>query len=170
MNCPLCQSVIESTFGKDAPLLITEEELQDFFTHRREEYVKKLHAPCAKNAGFVGQSKLARSVASHMGDELEQRRAENAGTDRMCAKNIDMREEGDVLNIDYKVGRRKVHETAPFIANWSDVKEEFTNLLDGDIISDMDFAIYYPQVYWLWKYHKKPDLTGLVGSSKRRKR
>jgi len=31
----------------------------------RDEYLKKLYKPCAKNAGFIGGGKLARSVAGH---------------------------------------------------------------------------------------------------------
>lgn len=75
-----------------------------------------------------------------------------------------------MLHITYKVGRRTVRETAPYIEEWQDVKEQFTDMLDGDVISDMDFPTYYPEVYWLWKFHEKPSLDGLVESNKRRRR
>lgn len=54
---------------------------------------------------------------------------------------------------------------------WDDAKDELRELLGGDMIGEIEFATWYPEVFWLWKYHKRTmdDLQGLVGGSKRRK-
>lgn len=164
MPCPLCRAIITGTLQDEEHLPAMQAEL-DAFAKDRDEYIKKLNRPCAKNAGFVGKGRLARSVGEAMGNELERRRAETAGCERMMnAKKAVFTEKDDeaLLHIDYKVGRRKLHETAPLMREWDEVRRELTELLEGDVITSVEFATHYPEVFWLWKWHGSKSLKGLV--------
>lgn len=170
MECPLCRSPIEGVLIQEEHIPAGTEELERF-SNDRDAYLKRLHRPCAVNAGFVGKSKLARSVGAAMGDELEQRRLENAGTDRACAKpskvTFEEDEEDAMLRITYKVGRRTVRETAPLIKDWDEVKAG----LDGEQIYDIvELATYYPEAFWLCKYHKQSTSELISAPAKRQKK
>lgn len=156
MDCPLCQTHIDEVLqlhDKDHSVRALPKELREF-TEQRDEYIKRLNRTCESNAGFIGKGKLARSVGNVIGNELEQRRMENAGTERVCAKpsTVSFEEQGEILQITYKVGRKLIKETAPLIRDWESVKAD----LEGEQIEDaVELATYYSEAYWLCKYHKK---------------
>jgi hypothetical protein len=146
-------------------------ELDDFAT-RKEDYVKTLRSKCASNAGFVGKSKLARSVGRAAGSELEERVLQNQGTERFggMKPTYEMTDDKQMFTVKYKVqGKRKpVEETYSYIANWSDAKDALLEVLDGDRLSTMDICIYYPEYFWLAKYHKQmADLEEVCGEKRR---
>lgn len=174
MECPMCRGVIEAhvTTVAGSTYEDFDSSMVESFEERRSEYVERMRATHKKNAAFLGKSRLARSVGKEIGNELEQRRKENAGTERVMSKKVEFNksDDGETLLITYKVGRRTVKEEAPFIQSWDDVSAAFKELLDGDVLDDLDLPTYYPEIYWLWKYHNKPSLEGMVGSNKRTKR
>ena len=171
MECPLCRVPITGHLLDEEHLPAADSELERFVP-KRNDYLKRLNAPVAKNAGFVGKSKQARAVASHVSNQYEQRVLENAGTNRYAnASKAVFTEDNDEaqLRIEYKVDRRVIKETAPLIHNWSDVIEHFAHVIDGDVISEMDLPTLHPDLFWLWKRHKMTtaDLNGLVEETKR---
>lgn len=104
--------------------------------------------PCAprvaSNAGYTGNGKFARHVAGAIVDELEQRRLENEGTDRLVAKKISVKENDDCLNVEYKVGRRTVREQHALL-NLLDNSDEWDAM---EPVTVLELATYYPQHYW----------------------
>lgn len=165
LPCPFCRQRIESV-SKDPAMdeqPIEPAIIEDFKENHRDDYRRQFAVPMASNAGFVGKSKLARSVGAAALSELELRRAETAGGERMMngSKAIMTLTDNNTLVIDYKVGRSKRHETVPYAeldATLADLKEQ----LAGDFISALDVAIHYHEHYWLLRYHKKPIEEALV--------
>lgn len=104
-----------------------------------------------------------------LGTELERLRTENAGTDRACCKASKITFEEDkeeaLLRITYKVGRKTKKETAPLISDWEQVKEELIEDPPTDLV---ELAAYFPEAFWLCKWHKKP-FEELLINNKRRK-
>jgi hypothetical protein len=172
MQCPLCRGkIIKSVAindvvdglakGESVPVLA--DELKSF-KERRNEYVAELERACAKNAGFVGKSKLARGVAREMGSELEERQKETKGGER-CTSKAEFSVTGNLvdggnvaidgnLEVKFKVGRKTYTEIVPFM-EWESAKNFFVELIAGDNITTLDMATHYPEEYWLWRYHKK---------------
>lgn len=181
MECPLCRGEITGRAVTCNSLLPSQKEL-DEFEPRRDEYLSRLSKPVAKNAGFVGRSKLARSVAFAIGNELEQRILEGAGGDRRMTKSVEFfpsepREkegEEETLRVLYKVGRKTHKESAPLISSWDQVLVEALETMEQPVSDMLELAIYYPELYWLCKWHKKneEDLKegGIIKAEKRRKK
>ena len=65
MPCPLCRNNIEGIIVEESEHVTSLMSQLNQFMEERDEYLKKLYKPCAKNAGFIGGGKLARSVAGH---------------------------------------------------------------------------------------------------------
>lgn len=170
MTCPLCRARISEVLVFEGNILpssaIGPDEIEVFKRERREDYIKQLRAPVAKDAGFKGKGKMARSVAREVGSELENRQRETAGTERVTAKPscIQFTEQpaedaqpADAdnlrnLRIDYKCGRSKRQELHALIT-LDEAREGLLECLSGDKVTLLDVATYYPEYYWLIKYH-----------------
>jgi len=143
----------------------------DAFEPEREEYVKQLKSRMTSNAGFVGKGKLAKSVGRAAGSELEERVLQNQGTDRFggMKAHYTVADDKQTFTVTYKVqGKRKpIQETYAFM-EWDAAKDALHDVLDGERIPTMDICIYYPEYFWLAKYHKKMDELEEVGGVKRR--
>jgi hypothetical protein len=167
MYCPLCRSDISVySLADDNAFLPSEKELESFGAHR-EEYLTLLRRSCAKNAGYVGSGKQARSVGRAMGSELEERVKENAGTDRYGGMKPTFTVDGETFTVSYRVqGKRKpIVETYQY-QEWEQAKEAISELIREDIVG---VATHYPEYFWLTKYHKEMDsLNDILGSNKRR--
>jgi hypothetical protein len=158
--CPLCRGTIETMQEHcEAALLPSRKELDSF---DRDEYKRLLTRSHTKNACFTGKSKQARAVSRHVGNEMEQRQLENAGTDRYGGKDYTFTVDGDLFTVTYKVkGKRKpLIETYAFIRSWEEVLEQLPTPEDP-----MEIATYYPEFFWLAKYYKQ----SLPETNKRRK-
>lgn len=159
-TCPLCRSAIQDVlYYKDQAAVdittpIDPAEIKVFKEERRESYIKNLRAPVTSDAGFKGKSKLARSVAAEVGDEMEQRRKETAGTERVTAKRdtIQFSIQGHDLYVDYKVGRAKRHEEFPLLT-LEETRNALLECVAGDRVSLLDVATHYPDYYWVLRYH-----------------
>lgn len=163
MACPLCRQVIVRKYEylmpeamEPVPLV----EVAEFKLERRTEYVAALRAHHTKNALFVGKSKFSRSVGALAGSELELRQKETKGTERYgVGKKVTFQrlgDDGDTLAVTYKVGRRTINESYPFLT-WEEAR---TQLVDGlraedETVSVLDLATHYPEYYWTWHYHKE---------------
>jgi hypothetical protein len=152
---------------------VAEAEVEEFKKERRAEYRSKFPATLRAGAGFVGKGKLARSVGAAALSELELRQAETRGGERMMnAGKATFARVEDTLVIDYKVGRSKRHESAPYqelVLAMDDLKQQ----LGGDLISALDVAIHYPEHYWLFRYHKMSvdeALKQIGGTAKRERK
>lgn len=174
LGCPLCRAGIldlqESSGGAPIPAPLLES-----FRARRAEYVSRLPGLRLK-AGFMGKSKLARSVNRAMCSELELRERERAGTDRLGAKAVEMRAEGDALHISYKVGRRLLKEQHACV-EWTEAEAALLRELDGEVMATvLELATHYPEFYWLARHHHGADLedvlsrAGAISGGKRRRR
>ena len=159
--CPLCRCVIQESLkyhdteaAGDVPVPVEAEEIRVFKEERRDEYVKRLRAPVTGDAAFRGKSKLARSVASHVGSELEERQRETAGTERVMAKRATISFEivGQDLVINYKLGRAKRREQHPYLTK-EEAAEALVDSLGGDRLSVLEIATHYPDFYWALRYH-----------------
>jgi len=156
LACPLCRKVITSVRVRDEmqpTQPIAELELRNFKDSRRAEYRSRF-VGFKSGAGFAGKGKLARSVGAAALSELEVRQSETSGGERMMngGKAIIQRVD-DSLVVDYKVGRSKRSETIPF-TELDSTLEDLREQLAGDCISALDVAIYYPEHFWLFRYHK----------------
>jgi hypothetical protein len=175
MACPLCRGVIAARTTASGPTGPTIPALQkelDDFSERKEEYVKELKSRCATNAGFTGNSKLAKSVGRACGSEYDERVLQNAGTDRFGGMKAEytVSDDKQLFTVKYKVqGKRKpVEETYAFFQEWQEAKDALLAMLDGERISTMDICIYYPEYFWMAKYHKQMNDLETVGGIKRR--
>jgi hypothetical protein len=124
------------------------------------------------NAGFVGKSKLARSVGTAALSELEVRQAETRGGERMMnASKATFQRVDDVLVINYKVGRSKRCESVPF-QDIALVLDDLKQQLAGDSITGLEIAIHYADHFWLLRYHGKKidDALDEIGASLKRGR
>ena len=154
LHCPLCRQGIEYvSVVLDVAITPSKEEL-DAFRAYKPEYMGLLKKRCTENAGFVGKSKLARSVAREFGDEMEQRVKESAGGDRCMGKKFQFNLDADELKVEFKMGRRTIRESYQYVEDW---KTELTEALAGDTISALDVAIHYPELYWAAKYQGRLD-------------
>jgi hypothetical protein len=126
-------------------------DVHTFKAEHREEYLKNMRAPVTGDACFRGKSKLARSVATEVLSELEQRRLETAGTERATAKRstflVVTNEAQKKMSISYKVGRSKRNEEHP-IMTLDEVRQDLEECLGGDRITALDVATYYPEYFW----------------------
>lgn len=187
MACPLCRVDIRefcSPVSDAQPKLVPKEEVKEFVKTRRGGYLLRLPGFSGRGGvtvkpGFLGKSKLARSVNNAMASELEQRQLETAGTDRMArAKGVEVVENDDdsTLVITYKLGRKAVKEVHPY-KTWEETKAELIVGLDStQLDSVLELATYHPDYYWLVYYHNRgaglEDVlitAGLMGSTKRRR-
>jgi Zinc finger, C3HC4 type (RING finger) len=147
MTCPLCRSVIDR---------VMEHELQDdviepvapalLLDFNREEFIERLRNTHTSNAAFVGKSKFAKSVSRAIGSELEERQMQTQGGERAMAKRSTIEIEivnGNTLEIDYKVGRKKRHESYRLWPSLEEIKEEARS--HGDAL---ELASFYPELYW----------------------
>ena len=167
MECPLCRSKIErnvdlSSMVKPDSTLdnVSQNELTSF-SARRDDYIKRMRQGCTKNAGYTGKSKLAKSVAREIGDELEEREKERLGSNRCLAKNVEFSCQDTNLKVSYKIGR-KVYSEDMLLSDWDTAKTEFIELMSGDTISVLDMATHYADHYWLWRYYSKNVENALV--------
>ena len=173
MACPLCRAAITafSSAKNEVAVPIVQSELDDFANNKREAYVKQLRHAMTSNAGFLGKSKLAKSVGRAACSELEERVLQNQGTDRFGGMKAQytVADDKQTFTVTYKVqGKRKpVVETYAFM-EWDAAEEALLDVLDGERIPTMDICIYYPEYFWLAKYHKKMDALENLGGMKRR--
>lgn len=154
--CPLCRTPIvdvlvyrDTAAAGDVVEPVPAAEVVAFKEERREQYVKGLRTPVTGDACFRGKSKLARSVATEVQDELEQRRMETAGSERMMAKRstyLVIRNERE-MSITYKVGRSKRNEVHPILSK-EEVREALVEAVGGDKLTELDLATYYPEYFW----------------------
>jgi hypothetical protein len=160
--CPLCRAIIaEAIVYKDqeaAGDVIEPVPTADLeaFSVRREEYVKRLRAPVTSDACFRGKGKLARSVATEVMSELEQRQRETAGTERVMAKpdTIQFEVLGDnrEIQVQYKLGRSKRQEAYPYMT-LQEAHDGLLEYLGGDRIDVLGVATHYPEYYWAIRMH-----------------
>lgn len=140
-----------------------ESDLEDF-SGRKLEYLTLLEKNCAANAGFMGKSKLARSVNREFGDEMEMRVQQSKGSDRCMGKKVEFVVQGEELKVTFKMGRRTVRETHRYETDWEEVLRD---TLEGDTIDVLDVAIHYPDVYWAARHQKKMDeLERIIGGKR----
>lgn len=120
-----------------------------------------------RDAGYVGRSKLARSVVSAIGDEMEQRRLETRGGERAMTpfSKVEFDATGDELVVKYKAGRKKHEERGPLLS-WEDAVAE---LHEADApLEPLELAIHFPHHYWLCAYHHQGKVeAALKGATKR---
>jgi Zinc finger, C3HC4 type (RING finger) len=163
LHCPLCRrDILSISTFVDVAILPTVKDLENWQVYK-SEYVAKLKG-CSSNAGFLGKSKLARSVAREFGDEMEQRVKESAGGDRCMGKKYQFTREDDNLNAEFKMGRRTIRESYPYAKDW---QTEIVEYLAGDTIDILDVAVYYPEIYMAAKYEDKMDeLNDLISGKK----
>jgi len=172
MNCPLCRSAITTVSSAkiETAVPIVQHEL-DEFEQRRDTYVKELKSRMTSNAGFLGKSKLAKSVGRAAGSELEERVLQNQGTDRFGGMKAQytVAEDKQTFTVTYKVQekRKPIQETYAYM-EWDAAKDALLDVLDGDRIPVMDVCIYYPEYFWLAKYHKKTNELEEATAAKRR--
>jgi hypothetical protein len=157
MPCPLCREDI-SKISKEEEYFQTLHVLSDNFD--REAYISKLRV--AKNTGWKGNSKFARSVNRSIVDELEKRQLETKGGERMMAKAIEIIRDGD------KVGRKKYNEVFKWIS-----LDEAKLALEGESLDALECAIWYPEIYWCFKHHGNVEEmmqdAGILKTNKRNK-
>jgi hypothetical protein len=190
MDCPLCRSPITKSIGTDKISVHSDDEKK--FQERKSDYISQLKQRCAKNAGYTGNSKMARGVGSEMGDAMEEIEKERAGEQRYSAgketsfevvndatfeKNATF-ENGTIggLRITYKVGKKMISEMIPYF-EWESTKSTFVEKMTGDTITVLDMASHYPEDYWLWRYHQTGNSgvenalqeTGLLQPKRRRR-
>ena len=165
--CPLCRCVIQEFLqyqdveaAGNVEVPVEEEEIRVFKDERREDYIKRLRTPVTGDAAFRGKSKLARSVASHVGSELEERQRETAGTERVMTKRstIEFHIQGQDLVVNYKLGRAKRREQHPFLTK-EEATEALVESLGGDRLSVLEIATHYPDFYWNIRYHLGVDAS-----------
>lgn len=154
--CPLCRTPItdvlvyrdQAAVG-DVVAPVPVAEVEAFKEERREQYVKALRTPVTGDACFQGKGKLARSVATEVRSELEQRQLETTGSERMMAKRstyLVVRNERE-MSITYKLGRSKRNEVHP-IMTVEEVREALTDIVGNDKLTELDLATYYPEYFW----------------------
>lgn len=104
----------------------------------------------------MGKSKQARAVSRHVGNEMEERIKENAGTDRFGGKDavFQVSDDKSTFTVTYKVkGKRKpLVETYAFSETWEEVLETLKEL---DTTDHIEICTHYPELFWLAKYHKQ---------------
>jgi hypothetical protein len=87
---------------------------------------------------------------------MEERIKQNAGTDRFGGNCVEFALNGDrsQFTVTYKVkGKRKTFvETYDFIETWPEVLDILKEL---DTSDHLDICTYYPEYFWLAKYHKE---------------
>ena len=163
LHCPLCRrDILSISTFVDVAILPSVGELMNWQIYK-SVYVAKLKG-CSSNAGFLGNTKLNRSVNRECVDEMEQREKESAGGDRCMGKKYEFTREGDNLNVVFKMGRRTVRESYPYVVDWRDYIIEY---LEGDTIDLLDVAIHYPEIYMAAKYEDKMDELGDLISGKK---
>jgi len=113
-----------------------------------------------------GENQYARHIGDDIGNELERRARETAGTDRYSNAHkatYEVNEARDRLVITYKVGRKVRVEQAPY-AEWGQVREALAETMGKEPMDAVDFATYHPSEFWLYRYHQRTpaDLEGLV--------
>lgn len=165
--CPLCRVPIADVYyykdhaaAADHIVPVDATVVAAFKAERRDEYVKRLKAPVTGDACFRGKGKLARSVASAVGSEMEQRQRETAGTERVMAKQSTIVYREDVpaasLVVDYKVGRAKRCEDYPLMT-LQEARDGLVECLGGDKVSALDVATHYPDFYWNLRYRLRDE-------------
>lgn len=160
MDCPLCRSPIDKIMDADA-IEVTAAQLK-IFQGYKTEYLSKLQ--CSSNAGYTGKSRLARSVGREMGDTMEKLEMERKGSERYTCSNVLFSFVGDendkTMDIAWKVGRKLCQDSVAFL-NWHDANEMFCDEMSGDTITVLDMASFYPEYYWLWRYHNNNSNDGV---------
>jgi Zinc finger, C3HC4 type (RING finger) len=162
MCCPLCRSVISLTateFQNNLSEPVDDGTLS-IWIDCREAYIETLKGTVAKNSGYKGTSKLARSVNREIGNALMQVQMETFGANRQMSKPTFVVTDGDVLTVSYKPqGKRKaIQEVYQLIS-----KEDLLNDITGtEKTTTLDLAIYDPHIYYLIYYHYNGDMdTGM---------
>lgn len=158
MPCPMCRKSIQTSrpveqVKADTARADVNREEYDTFMVRRPDYLKKLRARCNKNAGYTGKGKLSRSVASAIGDAMEEAEMMTAATQRMMAgKKVEFElEDNHTLHVTYKnKGKRKPFKESFAYADKDTVVQDVTG---SDRWSTLDLAMYHPRYYWLIHYH-----------------
>ena len=181
----MCRAKIDSSVcyaSLDQPEdLDMKRAMVDDFAVRRDDYIATMRRRCARNAGFVGGSKLARSVARTMGDALEEAEMQTAGGQRvMVGKRATVERQAHdddtttfVVSYKPKGKRKPVVET---YKNYRNAEELATDVADADAWSVLDLATYEPRFYWLVHHHYQGDVEdgmrqlGILAESKRRRR
>jgi hypothetical protein len=146
MGCPLDRGDISEIShwvpeGDVEPAPILEEDVVEFKTTRRENYVK-----VARNAGYLGGSAQAKAVGRYICNELEQRQRETKGGERCMGKQKTTEERDGRLRVSYKVGRKTFREDYEVVP---DVPEEYAGK------EDLELAIEHPEYYWTRFHNKK---------------
>lgn len=148
MSCPLDRGEISAIteWSPEAvtPAPILEQDVVEFKTKRRENYVK-----VARNAGYLGGSAQAKAVGRHICNELEQRQKETKGGERCMAKQKETEEKDGRLHVSYKVGRKTFREDYEAI---SALPEEFAAK------EDLELATEHPEYYWTRLHNNKKKI------------
>lgn len=113
-----------------------------------------------------GESAYARRSGGDIGNELERRARETAGTDRYSNAHkagFELNAARDRLIVTYKVGRKLRVEQAPYM-EWAAVHEALAEMAGREPMDAVDFATYHQSEFWLYRFHKRApaDLEGLV--------
>ena len=156
--CPLCRTVISDVLvyrdkvaAGDVVEPIPAAQVEAFKTEHHEEYVKKLRTPHTGDACFKGKGKLARSVASEVMSELEQRQLETLGSERYMSKRnsflITILESQGEIRIQWKAGRAKREDTFPKMT-LEEARSGLEECLAGDRVTALEVATHYPEYYW----------------------
>lgn len=184
--CPLCRQVILDVreFVLEDVDVVNQanvEQVEEFKEQHRATYMENMRSVFAKTAGYLGKGKLSRSVAMATCDELETRRRETAGTERiMVGSKVDFEVLGEnrqTLSVSYRPkGKRKdVKESYPLLP-WGVACNYMTEGLDGDTLTAFEFAAHYPEYYWLFHHHNQGKVEdsmrdlGILTENKRRRR
>ncbi len=181
LACPMCRQVIAqhrvamTLEGDDVIVPVESAIVAEFKQERRKNYVECMgRAKHTANAAFKGKSKFARSVSSAIGNELERRRAENTGTERVQAPNKKVAFERvgeDTLVVTWKVTRKPIVESHPYM----ELDAALADLAaDGEAISTLDLATWWPEYYWNIRHHagsveRTLQLAGLLSGKRIKK-
>lgn len=148
LPCPMCRAEIvgieECDSSQCAVGAIPEEVVQEFVKEHRSSYMSRFKI--AKNAMWIGNSKQARAIASHVFSELEERERETKGGERCMGKKrtMELDEDEGVLHVSYKIGRKLYKEDHPYDPN-----------AQSNLDDPLQVAIEDPALYWNSCYNAK---------------
>jgi len=111
--------------------------------------------------------KVVRSVGAAALSDGEHRRAQARGAERMMkAGRATIQRRQDTLIIDYHVGHLESVPYTELQTGLQDLKQQ----LAGQCISVLDVAIYHPDHFWLFYYHKLSveDALRRIGAAARK--
>ena len=111
---------------------------------------------------WKGNNSVDAYIASTITDELERRRAEDKGTQRMLARSkavITKQIDADLLDVAYTVkGTRKAVVEEVELLSWPEIEAASDGI---EPMTELECATWYVDLFWLLKWHEKTTEEGL---------